>query len=378
MGQISRSDIDAGRQEKAREYARISHRLLAVDLVFGAAVLLAMLLGGVSLWLKAQVQGVTSSPALAVALYFLAFALGYGLLTFPLSCYSGFVLPHRYGLSTQTLGDWLKDQAKGAVLGLVLGGAVVEVMYALLRAFPGTWWLWTAAFLLFFTVLLSNLAPVLILPLFFKQTPLEDADLVERLTDLSRRAGAQVRGVFTMDLSSRTTAANAAVMGLGNTRRIILGDTLYADYSHDEIETILAHELGHHVQGDLGKGIVVQTALTLLGLYLAHLALYWGVGVFGFDSAADIAAFPLLGLVMGGYMVVTMPLSNAYSRWRESLADDYALRLTRNADAFVGAMVKLANQNLAEVDPERWVELLLYSHPPIGKRIAAGEQWDGR
>ena len=378
MEQISRSEIDTGRQEKAREYARIRHRLLAVDLALGASVLLVMLLGGISLWLKGQVLALTSNPIAAVALYFLAFALGYGLLTSPLSYYSGFILPHRYDLSTQTLGDWLKDQVKGAVLGLVLGGAVVEVMYALLRAFPDTWWLWTAAFLLFFTVLLSNLAPVLILPLFFKQTPLEDADLVERLTDLSRRAGAQVRGVFTMDLSSRTTAANAAVMGLGNTRRIILGDTLYADYSHDEIETILAHELGHHVQGDLGKGIVVQTALTLLGLYLAHLGLRWGVGAFGFDSAADIAAFPLLGLVMGGYMVVTMPLSNAYSRWRESLADDYALRLTRNADAFVGAMVKLANQNLAEVDPERWVELLLYSHPPIGKRIAAGEQWDGR
>lgn len=368
-------EIDTERQEKAREYARIRHRLLAVDLALGAAVLLVMLLGGVSLWLKAQVLGITSSPVGAVALYLLAFALGYGLLTFPLSYYSGFVLSHRYGLSTQTLGDWLKDQAKAAVLGLVLGGAVVEVVYAFLRAFPETWWLWTAAFLLFFTVVLSNLAPILIIPLFFKQTPLDDVELVQRLTDLCRQAGTQVRGVFTMDLSSKTTAANAGLMGLGNTRRIILGDTLYADYSHDEIETILAHELGHHVHGDLGKGIAFQTALTLVGLYLAHLGLRWGVGAFGFATVGDIAAFPLLGLVMGGFMVVTMPLSNAYSRWRESLADDYALRLTHNADAFVGAMVKLANQNLAEVDPERWVELLLYTHPPIGKRIAAGEQF---
>jgi STE24 endopeptidase len=367
------SEIDPQRQKKAEEYARIRRRLFVVDLALGAFVLLVLLLGGVSLWLKGRILAMTSSTPLAVALYFLVFAAGYGALSFPLSTYSGFVLPHRYGLSTQTLAEWLADQVKGALLGLGFGLLMVEVLYYLLRAFPQGWWLLTAVFTFFFTVLLSNLAPILIVPLFFELTPLEDQELAQRLLALAEGARTRVRGVFTINLSSKTRAANAALMGLGNTRRIVLGDTLYQDYSPDEIETILAHELGHHVHGDLGKGIVAQTALTLVGLYLAHLALRWGVAFFGFQGPADIAAFPLLGLVLGAFALVTMPLSNGYSRWREAAADEYALQATRNPEAFISAMAKLANQNLAEVAPEPWVEFLLYSHPPLGKRIARGE-----
>ena len=369
------SGIDPQRQKKAKEYARIRRRLFVVDLALGALVLLVLLLGGVSLWLKGQILAMTTSMPLAVALYFLVFAAGYGALTFPLSTYSGFVLPHRYSLSTQTLAAWLLDQAKGALLALGFGLVGIEVVYYLLRTFPQVWWLLTGAFILFFTVVLSNLAPVLIVPLFFKLTPLEDEELAQRLMALAEGARTRVRGVFTINLSSKTRAANAALMGLGNTRRIVLGDTLYQDYGPDELETILAHELGHHVHGDLGQGIVVQTALTLVGLYLAHLVLRWGVGFFGFEGLADIAAFPLLGLVLGAFALVTMPLSNGYSRWREAAADEYALQATRNPGAFISAMAKLANQNLADVAPEPWVEFLFYSHPPIGKRIARGERF---
>jgi STE24 endopeptidase len=367
--------IDPQRQKKAKEYARIRRRLFVVDLALGAFVMLVLLLGGVSLWLKGQILAMTTSIPLAVALYFVVFAAGYGALTFPLSIYSGFVLPHRYGLSTQTLPAWLADQAKGALLALGFGLVGIEVVYYLLRAFPQGWWLLTGAFILLFTVVLSNLAPILIVPLFFKLTPLEDQELAQRLMALAERARTSVRGVFTINLSSKTTAANAALMGLGNTRRIVLGDTLYQHYSPNEIETILAHELGHHVHGDLGKGIVVQTALTLVGLYLAHLVLRWGVGFFGLEGLADIAAFPLLGLVLGAFALVTMPLSNGYSRWREAAADEYALQATLNPEAFISAMAKLANQNLADVAPEPWVEFLFYSHPPLGKRMARGERF---
>ena len=185
-------------------------------LALGALVLLVLLLGGVSLWLKGQILAMTTSMPLAVALYFLVFAAGYEALTFPLSTYSGFVLPHRYGLSTQTFPAWLLDQAKGALLALGFGLLMVEVLYYLLRTFPQIWWLLTGAFILFFTVVLSNLAPVLIVPLFFKLTPLEDEELAQRLMTLAERARTQVRGVFTVNLSSKTTAANAALMGLGN------------------------------------------------------------------------------------------------------------------------------------------------------------------
>jgi STE24 endopeptidase len=197
--------------------------------------------------------------------------------------------------------------------------------------------------------------------------------LAARLEYLAGRAGTSIRDVYTVDLSSRSKAANAMVMGLGSTRRIALGDTLYEDYQPDEIEAIVAHELGHQAGHDVWWGLAVQAALTLVGLYLAHVAMNWGVRVFGFSGPEDVAAMPFLALLMGAFLAVTTPLANAFSRWRERLADDYALEITGNPRAFVSAMVRLANQNLADVDPERWVELLLHSHPALGKRIRRGQ-----
>ena len=361
--------LDPERQRKAKEYARIRHRLLVADLAIAAVYVLVLLLSGLSAWFKAQLLLVTTQPLGVIALYFVAFSIVYGLLDFPLSYYGGYVLPHRYGLSTQSLRGWLADQAKGAALGLGIGLVAMEVMYYLLRAFPSIWWLLTGILFLFFTIVLANLAPLLIVPLFFKFKPLEDEELVSRLISLAERAGTRVRGVFTIDLSTRTTAANAALMGLGNTRRIVLGDTLMEEYEADEIETILAHELGHHVQGDIWRGIAVQTALTLVGLFLADRLLRWGVAYFAFEGLADVAAFPLVAMAMGGLAVLSMPLANAYSRWREGLAGQFSLEMTGKPRAFISSMTKLANQNLAEAEPEPWAEFLLYSHPAIGKRI---------
>jgi STE24 endopeptidase len=369
------TSLDAERQQKAKEYARIRRRLLLVDLALGAAFILAWLLSGGSLWLRNQVVALTDQPLLAVALYAAVFGALYGLLDAPLSYYSGFVLPHRYGLSTQSLRAWLWDQVKGAAIGGILGLALLEVMYTLLRASPDWWWLWTALVMLFFSAILSNLAPVLIMPLFYKFVPLDDADLAARLTRLSEQAGTRVRGVYRFDMSNKTVQANAAVVGLGNTRRIILGDTLLDRFTADEIETILAHELGHHVHGDMGKSILVGSALTLAGLWLAGQALSWGVAAFGFAGLADVAAMPLLALALGAFELVTMPLNNGYSRWRESLADRYALKTTRKSEAFASAMTRLANQNLSEADPERWVEVLLYSHPAISRRVAMAKEF---
>mgnify|MGYP005840608907 CR=1 FL=1 len=363
------------RQEKAREYARLRRWLLLADLGLAAVFVSAVLLSGLSSRLTVRIQALVPWRPAVIALYTLVFFGAYGLLDLPLTFYGGFVLPRRYGLSTQALAAWLLDLVKGAVVGGIIGLAAMEVMYWLLAAFPATWWLLTGGLYLLFAVVMANLAPLLIVPLFFKSTPLGDEELVQRLMRLAERAGTRVRGVFTINLSSKTTATNAGLMGLGNTRRIILGDTLLADYTPDEIETILAHELGHHVHHDIIWGLLVDSALTLGGLYLAHLALRWGVRFFGFQGIADIAAFPVLAMVMGAFGLVVLPLSNAYSRWRESLADDYALVMTNKPEAVITAMTKLANQNLAEVDPAPWVELLLYSHPAIGRRIKRAQDY---
>lgn len=376
--------IDPDRQRQAKEYARIHHRLLALDLVLSALALVVVIALGLNVWLKQIIFALTSDVWISTFLYFAVAFIAYGALFFPLSYYSGFVLEHRFGLSTQTLRAWLIDVAKSGALGIVLGGIVIEVIYAVLRGdlpLPllstggagGGWWLWATAFMILFQIVLANLAPVLIFPIFFKFKPLDDTELVARLTALAKHAKARVRGVYTMMLSEKTTEANAALMGLGNTRRIVLGDTLYANYSHDEIETILAHELGHHVHRDIGWSLVFESLTTLIGFFIADAFLKWSIAQLGYASIADLAAFPLFGLALGVFGLVTTPIGNAFSRWREAMADDYALQTTRNAPAFISAMEKLANQNLAELEPEAWVEWLLYSHPPIGKRIAQGQ-----
>ena len=371
---LTSEDIDRGRQEEAKSLAKLRHRLMAVELALGGFFAVALILSGLAQTLKVLVQSSTGRPMLVVAGYFFLLTVTYSVLTFPLEYYGGFRLPHRFGLSNQTLREWLVDEAKSGLLGLALGLIVVETVYFLLGALPDWWWLVTAGLMLVFGVIMANLAPVLLVPIFYKLKLLEDESLEARLKSLAERARTTVRGVYTIDLSSKTKAANAMVMGLGNTRRIVLGDTLLDHYRSDEIETILAHELGHQSRHDLWWGLLLQSLLSVGGLYAANLALRWGVQVLGYSGLDDVASMPFLALVMGAFLAVTTPLINAFSRWREWMADEYALRITDKPRAFVSAMVRLANQNMADVDPEPWVEFLLYSHPAVGKRIRRGEK----
>jgi STE24 endopeptidase len=353
---MSEVSLDPERQLQAKEYARIQRRLMVVDLVFGAVYALAWLVTGWSTALKDFLLMYMRDEWLLVAGFALVFGGIYYLINLPMSYYSGFVLPHRFEMSNQTRKGWVVDQLKGLGIGVILGGLLLEIIYAVLRLSPDWWWLWAAGILLLFSVILANLAPVLLMPLFYKFVPLgeEQADLVERLMRLAERANTRVQGVFKFDMSRRTKAANAALTGLGNTRRILLGDTLIDEFTTDEIETVL------------------------VGLYLASLGLNWGVEVFGFAGPEDIAALPLFVLVIGAYGLVTMPLGNAYSRWRERRADEYALRTTGNGAAYASAMTRLANQNLADANPEPWVEVILYSHPALSKRIAMAEAYQAQ
>jgi len=368
---IEASTLDPERQKLAKEYARIRRRYMLLDLLLGALLLLAWILLGWSTLLRDWIHGWTQIPWLAVLIYGFVFGGAFMILDLPLSYYTGYILPHRYQQSNQDLKDWIIDLIKNLMLSALLGGILLEIIYLVLRSAPENWWLWTAGILLFFNVLLANLAPVLLFPIFYKFTPLEEEyqDLTERLLDLAERSGTYVAGVYRFDMSKRTKAANAGLTGLGNTRRIILGDTLLDEFQVDEIETVLAHELGHQKNHDILLGMMFQTALTLGGLYLTSLGLVWGISIFGFKSVSDIAALPMIALFLGIYGIVTMPIGNIFSRWRENLADEFALQITGKAKAYKSALTRLSNQNLAEVDPEPWVEFLLHSHPALSKRI---------
>ncbi len=363
--------LDPEKQEQARQYARIRRRLWLLETIAGAAYLLAWLFFGWAKSLAGWLRTFTTNDWLLVLGFIVIFGGVASLLELPLGFYSEFVLPRRFGQSTQNLRGWIVDQLKSLLISAPLGLIVLELVYLALRLADGWWWLWTGAGMLIFSVIFSNLAPILIMPLFNKFVPLGDehAELAERLMKLAERANTKVRGVFKFDLSRRTKAANAFLTGLGNTRRIVLGDTLINEFSTDEIETVLAHELGHQVHKDIPILIGFGTIMTLGGLYLASLALHWAAGYFGFAGPADIAGLPALGLVLGAFGLVTQPLDNAISRWREGLADQYALQSTGKASAFAAAMVRLANQNLGEMDPEKWVVFMFYDHPPLRERI---------
>lgn len=368
------SELDGARQERAREYAALRRRLYVVDLAIGAVFVVAAIASGAAFALRDLLEGLTSSAPAVVALFFLAFWGAYAALTFPLSLYSGYMLPRRYGLSVQTAGAWLADWSKGLALSLVVLIVLVEIVYFLLAWLPSLWWLITGVVVLLGTVVLAQLTPVLLIPLFYKLTPVEDAGLIDRLRLLAERAGARVRGVYRINLSSKTTAANAALVGLGRTRRVVLGDTLLDRYTPEEIETVFAHELGHHVHRDIPKLVAFQTMLTLVGLYLVDQFLRWGVVALGYRSIADVAGLPLVALALGAFGVVTMPIGNAFSRHVEAAADRYALEVTGRPEAFISAMTRLANQNLAEYSPPRWVEVLFYDHPALSRRVRRAEE----
>lgn len=375
------TQLDPERQQRARQYARISRRLWLLDLVLSAAYALAWVLGGwgqaASGWLV-SIWPAASNPWLLVPGFALMFGAPALILGFPLDYYSGFVLPHRFDLSNQTLRGWFADKFKSLLIGGVLGLVLLQFLYLVLRATGDAWWLWASGGMLVFSVLLANLAPILIMPLFNKFVPLdaEHQDLADRLINLAERAHTRVQGVYKFDLSRRTKAANAALTGIGNTRRIILGDTLIQEFTIDEIETVLAHELGHHVHRDILLFLGAGAVSTLLGLFLASRAMNWAVLAFGFSAVSDPAAIPALAIILGAFGLITQPVQNGLSRWREGMADQYALRVTGKGDAFASAFIRLANQNLGEVDPEPWVVWMFYSHPPLGKRIELARAWE--
>ena len=374
-------ELDLDRQQKAKEYARIRRRLSFVSLGIGVVGVCILLFTNLASWLGDRLQGLSWQPIagwfpIQILVYFLILILAYEIITAPIAYYSGFVLPHRYGLSTMSLKSWLGDLFKGLALGLVLEVLVIEFVYALLAFQPQTWWLWVALALLFFSVVMANLAPVLILPIFYKFTPLPEGELTKRLLALAARAHTRVRGVFTMQMSNKTTAANAALMGLGNTRRIVVGDTMLDRYSPDEIEVVLAHELGHHVHHDIWKLIISQSILMLGGLYLVNVVLHWAVDTQHiYTSLADPATIPLLLALMGAFGLIVMPIGNGLSRAIEYQADEYALQATQMVEPFKSAMTRLANQNLSDVEPSPIIEFLFHDHPSINKRLKHADEF---
>jgi Zn-dependent protease with chaperone function len=357
----------------ADRYHRLQLFLSLLGLGLSIAYLLALIFTDAGHGLARAAARVTTARWGQVALVALALGAGQGVLTLPLKVIRGFWLPRRFGLLHQALGGWLADQLKAALIGGALGLAAVEIVYTLL-ALTSLWWIVAAAIFIAAQIAMAALVPIWIVPLFYRLTPLADSGLRDRLLALARRAGVAAIGVFVADQSRKSRTANAAVVGLGRTRRIILFDTLLAEFRPEEIESVLAHELGHHAHGDMRRGLLVNSVLTIVTMWLAALGLDLGVALVGLSGPADPAGLPWLALVVTALGLVQLPLANGFSRWIEQQADDFALATTGNARAFIGAMERLGGLNLAERRPSRLKEIFLYSHPALERRIARAER----
>ena len=360
---------------EVRKYNRIRRWLGIGDFVLGFGLLLVLLLTGWTGSIRDTAYGLASQGyVLAVFLYVVILILitkAFGLAME----YYGFRLEHRYNLSNQRLRSWAWDEVKGLLLMIVLAGLLVELLYFVIRQFPQHWWILAWIGFLVISVLLAQLAPVLLFPIFYKFEPLQNEELKTRLVRLGEHAGTRVRGVYKWNLSEKSKKANAALTGLGNTRRIILADTLLDNYSADEIEAVLAHELGHHVHKHIVKGIAVEAGVTFVGFWAANWVLQYSIDRWHlFETISDFANLPLLVLIFVVLSFLLMPALNAFSRYNERQADRYAFEHAA-IQPFISSMNKLASQNMAERTPSRWVEWWFHSHPSISRRVTAAEAW---
>ncbi|MFA3782438.1 M48 family metallopeptidase [Melioribacteraceae bacterium 4301-Me] len=286
----------------------------------------------------------------------------------PFSYYTGFYLEHKYGLSNQTFYQWIWENFKSALVGGLIGLPLLLLFYFILNTFGNLWWLPFAVILFFVSVILAQVVPILILPLFYKVTPINNNDVEKRIKELSKQSGLDVKNVYQFNMSKNTKKANAAFSGLGKTKRVLLGDTLLNNYSSDEIETVIAHELGHYKHKHIIKNIAIGTFFSFVTLFLLAELYQISIAWFGFSSITQISALPVIALWGMLIALIETPISNYISRKFEYQADEYAVLVTKKKEAFLNTLNKLTNQNLADREPHPFVEWFFYSHPSIKKR----------
>ena len=353
----------------AKKYSKTHQILSLTGSIIFYAVLIILIFTGLSRSILDLAHSYTSNDYIALLIFLGIIGVAESLINFPLNFYSGYILEHKYDLSNQTLSKYFQEKLKGLILGLVIGIPVMFAFYYILRTFGDNWWLVLGIFMFIVSVILGRLAPTIIMPLFYKFKPIENEGIKNRILELCKKTGVKIQGIFTFDMSKNTKKANAAFTGMGKSRRIILGDTLMNNFSESEIETVFAHEVGHYTKRHILKLMTVSTIMTFLGLFITAKLYEASLGYFGFTSVSDIAALPLLFLYLSLYGLITTPITNIQSRKYEWEADTFALQTTKDKGAFISAMEKLADQNLADKSPNKIIEYLFHSHPSLEKRI---------
>jgi STE24 endopeptidase len=358
------------KQPAEKKYNKIKLRLSIVDVVLNLIIIAVLAFSGISQVVVGFITGFVTNDYIAFLFFITIIGILYSILNFPFDFYGSYIIEHRFSLSNQTVAAWLIEKIKGAAVGIVIGVPVAVVFYVFLKLTGWFWWLWFSVFIFFISVFLARVAPVIIFPLFYKFKNLESDEIRRRITRLLDDQGIPIKGIYSFNLSKDTKKANAGFTGIGRSKRIILSDTLIGQFTPDEIAVVFAHEMGHYKKRHIVKSIALGAFSIFLSFYLCGELYRLTLGYLGFAHVYDIAAIPVLFFYLTLFSLVTMPLSNALSRKYEREADRYALEVTRDREAFISSMEKLADMNLADRDPNPVTEFMLYSHPSIKKRIA--------
>ncbi len=358
---------------KNKKYTQTKLMLSLSGGLMSFGLLLVFILGGYNITFARLVENAVSDSYLQFLIFTAALSVAGIIVSLPLDFYGGYIIEHRYGLSNQTKPAWLKEELKGTLVGMLIGLPLLMVFYFCLTVFESYWWIPVGIVYYLFSVLLARLAPTLLFPLFYKFTPLESESLKNRLIKLSDEVSLHISGLYQFNLSKNTKKANAAFAGIGKSKRIILADTLLEQFTEEEIEVIFAHETGHYYHRHISKLLLTGAVAIFAGLGTAAWLYQWIVARFYGTALHDLSVLPVLGLIMAAASMLMMPAQNIISRHFERQADRYALSKTRNAEAFIESMRKLARMNMSDDSPHPLVEFLFYSHPAIRRRIEAAQ-----
>ncbi len=317
----------------------------------------------------------TIQDLVVIFLFIIAFNMAIFVLYLPFNFYRGFIVAHQFGLSTQTTAGWFSDWGKQVLISLLLEGILWTGFFAMMRLLPKRWPILGGALLFAFSAVFTLLTPVLITPLFYEVSVLDDSALEHRIITMAEEAGMPVDEIYIIDASSKTTTANAYFTGFGGAQRIVLYDTLLSNYTRDQVKVVLAHEMGHWYYQHTLLVLLGMGAIAWLGLFALRWLLNKSWQWLDLRGPADVAALPFIVAVITVVSLLAMPVENAISRYGERQADEFALAISEEPDAFIELFEEFAEQNLSMVDAPRWEKVIFYTHPPIVERLETAQRY---
>lgn len=357
------------RQKLAKKYNKTNQILSIAETILFYIILFVLLFTELSKEIEYFSFEISSNKYIAFLIYLGIIGITEFVINFPFDFYSGYILEHKYNLSNQKIQGYFAEKVKSVAISLIIGIPVLLIFYHIILNYENLWWFILGIFIFFFSVIIGRIAPIVIFPLFYKFKPIDNESIKNRLLNLCEKTNVRIKGVFVFDMSKNTKKANAAFTGLGRSKRIILGDTLLEKFNEEEIESVFAHEVGHYKLKHIFKFMLLSTLFTFTGLFFVSILLKELLPIFGFKYIYEISALPLLILLLSIYGLIITPLTNIVSRKYEREADKFALDSTMNNIAFISAMEKLAEQNLADKEPNKIIEFFSHSHPSLQKRI---------